>query len=174
MRFTIPTITALSLATSALAAGINNTQEFYLRTELKTNETGKDAYDGLYIEAYHTGAGLNDAVLVANESYAIKGFANATNITNPSGGVYNYQEFDLGDGFAYGLSVPIGATYNAWVPVEINGGYGHAGFFFNASGLQGGLATEFGGWLVCDWAHGVPQLFQRLRYVTSTTVQKLS
>ncbi|KAF1349663.1 hypothetical protein BDV97DRAFT_352119 [Delphinella strobiligena] len=173
MRFTIPTITALSLATSVLAAAMNTTQEFYLRTELKTKEIGKDAYDNLYIGICHTGAAHNYAVL-GDESRAMKGFANASNTANPSGGVYNYQEFDFGGGPPYGLSVSRFSTYDAWKPVNINVGLGDAGYSFNASGLQLGWGTEAGGWLVCDWAHGVPQLFQRLRYVNLSMVQKVS
>jgi hypothetical protein len=88
-------------------------------------------------------------------------------------------------------------SYSAWQPVEVNAGVGGtqlaiSGFFFNATGLQwtsnleapGTPNDEFGGWMgesvsstvtdklltkctVCDWWHGVPQLFFRISYYST-------
>lgn len=75
----------LSLATIAtgLLIGVeaitNTTQEFRLKTALKPGQKGKSAYKDLYLEAYHTGAGLDDAVMVPRKSAGIKGFLNGTN-----------------------------------------------------------------------------------------------
>ncbi|KAJ9620122.1 hypothetical protein H2203_007886 [Taxawa tesnikishii (nom. ined.)] len=54
--------------------------------------------------------------------------------------------------------------YAAWEPVRINAGLGDGQFFINETGLQWGSETAFGGWLVCDWWHGVPQLFAKWGY----------
>jgi len=60
--------------------------------------------------------------------------------------------------------------YAAWEPVRIsvaeNDGLG--AYYINATGLQWTSApvgtprgNEFGGWIVCQWWHGAPQLFAR-------------
>lgn len=68
--------------------------------------------------------------------------------------------------------------YAGWQPVRLDAGYGGSssrgdgeGFFINSTGLQwnsspGGEPDldAFGGWVICDWWHGVPQLFFRLSY----------
>lgn len=67
--------------------------------------------------------------------------------------------------------------YAQWEPVQINGGgpEGFGAFFFNGTGLQwddspGAVYSQddFGGWLVCDWYHGVPQLFMKWDYYNTT------
>ncbi|MCJ1354249.1 MAG: hypothetical protein MMC33_004236 [Icmadophila ericetorum] len=120
---------------------------------------------GLFIEAYHTGAGFNDAVLVTETgtNVAAPAFLNAT-----------YQEFNLGSEFPWGFTMGADSTYNGWLPVQINAGYGDSGFYFNntdgsgVNGLKWNSAYEYGGgpdenqfngWIACDWAHGLPQLF---------------
>ncbi|MCJ1407824.1 hypothetical protein MMC19_001895 [Ptychographa xylographoides] len=171
-------------------------KEYYLKTE--SNTTSKN---NLFLSAYHTGAGLNDAgmsnptptptarpqltppppplaVLIPVKSTTpgsyntttfppIKGFLNSTSTS---------QEFDLGNPFPYSLDPQGGASYAAWNPVVINAGESlSGGFYFNntdgsgtvglkwVSGwpysLAGDPEQEFGGWLACDWVHGLPQLF---------------
>lgn len=62
--FTVLTLSTLIAAAFSQADGIKNTtQEYYLKTKLKPNQRGKARYDGLYLQTYHTGAGLSDAVL---------------------------------------------------------------------------------------------------------------
>ncbi|KAG9838235.1 hypothetical protein KCU98_g9301, partial [Aureobasidium melanogenum] len=163
-------ISAFALAGTTLAS-INTTREYELRTQLKPGQDSKERFDNLWLVASHTGAGLNDAVLYANRSYAIKGFENATNITQSDGQPFFNQLFDLGGNFPYDLYVADVNFYAAWEPVRINGGSGTGGFFMNSSGLQwdsdpsGPAASNaFGGWLVCDWWHGVPQLFAKWSY----------
>lgn len=175
MRFLTTAVALLTLASSVLsqALTLNTSTAYYLHTQLKSNQTGKEKFDNLWLVASHTGAGLNDAVLYSNKSYAIKGFTNATNITTQDGGFYQHQEFDLGNTWPYGLSVSNVNFYAAWEPVRINVGYGDEAFTFNSTGLQWTSQPEypeaqsFGGWLVCDWWHGKPQLFAKLRYKVS-------
>ncbi|KAH0141145.1 hypothetical protein KCU67_g14618, partial [Aureobasidium melanogenum] len=94
-----------------------------------------------------------------------------TNITQSDGQPFFNQLFDLGNGFPWDLYVADVNFYAAWEPVRINGGSGAGGFFMNSSGLQynsdpsgPAASNEFGGWLVCDWWHGVPQLFAKWSY----------
>jgi len=136
----------LSLAT-AWAQSLNTSREFHLHTQLKPGQDGKARFDNLWLYAYHTGAGMNDAMLSANKSYAIPGFLNGTNL-----------EFDLGtQGIPWSMIPDISVNlYAAWEPVRINGGVGSnefSSFSINATGLQwsdassGGSAEGFGGWL---------------------------
>lgn len=50
-----------------------NQEEYYLKT--RTIDPFSDK-NNLYVVTYHTGAGLNDAVLVSNITYASKGYFN--------------------------------------------------------------------------------------------------
>ncbi|KAI9829331.1 MAG: hypothetical protein M1819_006394 [Sarea resinae] len=131
------------------------TQQYYLRTSLVPGSNGSSAHDGLYLEAYHTGAGLNDAVLVANKTHAAVGRLNGT-----------YQEFTLGESSTpYGLYIEGDTNYAAWDPAVINAGNGTAGYFLNATGLQwnsssGAGASEFAGWIALSL---LLFLFQPLR-----------
>lgn len=125
---------------------------------------------------YHVGAGQSDVVFsdeppLGNASLAF------TNVT-ANGTTYSNQLFDLGNDFPWGLvMVPIEQFYSAWQPVELNAGatgsrYDVTGFFINETGLQwtsspeqvGTENDQFGGWLICDWWHGAPQLFFRISY----------
>ena len=73
-------ITALAALVLACEAALkNSSQEYYLQTKLKPGQSGKARFDGLWIEAYHTGAGLDDAVAVDSKKNAAKGFLNGTN-----------------------------------------------------------------------------------------------
>lgn len=134
---------------------------YYLKTI-----SNRTAFADLYVEAYHTGAGFNDAVLVQKGSpntLAATGFLNGT-----------YQEFNLGDDFPWGM-VMTEAAYGSWQSVQINAGFGSQGFYFNNTDgtgrkglkwvdgwpyeLAGSPGNDWNGWLACNWAHGLPQLF---------------
>lgn len=58
-------------------------QQYYLRTSIvdATNDTGTPK-GNLYLTTYHTGAGLSDATLTSNLSYALSGYFNATSDPN--------------------------------------------------------------------------------------------
>lgn len=164
----LSTIISAFALTGTTLASINTTREYELHTQLKPGQVSKQRFNNLWLVASHTGAGLNDAVLYSNKSYAIKGFENATNITQSDGQPFFNQLFDLGGNYPYDLYIADVNFYAAWEPVRINGGSGAGGFFMNNSGLQWNSSpsgpagsNEFGGWLVCDWWHGVPQLFAK-------------
>ncbi|KAF2085766.1 hypothetical protein K490DRAFT_67362 [Saccharata proteae CBS 121410] len=136
--------------------------EYHLRTRLANNSTAatKAQYNDLCLVAYHTGAAENDAVLYPGTEYCIKGFLNATQASGES-----YQEFDLGNYWPYGLGLAY-EPYAAWAPVRINAGQGDVGMVMAPEGLISN-ATEFGGWMVCDWWHGDVQLFWRNKFEAS-------
>lgn len=82
----------LSLAT--LAAGVSATQkEFHLKTV--SNSPSKN---NLFVEAYHTGAGMSEAVLGTSKSAAGKFYLNET-----------YLQMDIGQEFTFGFELG-GAT----------------------------------------------------------------
>ncbi|KAI9683743.1 MAG: hypothetical protein M1822_005933 [Bathelium mastoideum] len=144
---------------------LNNTQAYYLRTRPNSTNT---LYADLYLETYHTGAGLNDAVLVPGPpngatDYTARAFLNSTdgnnNSTAPPANGY-YQEFDLGNAFPYGMDMNGEGAYAAWAPVQVNAGLGNPGFVLDAAKGLVWNETAFGGWLVCAWwDSGLPQLF---------------
>ncbi|KAI5209967.1 hypothetical protein E4T39_00509 [Aureobasidium subglaciale] len=163
-------LSVAALAATALAS-LNTSREYQLQSQLKPGQASKKRFDSLWLVASHTGAGLNDAVLYTNKSSGIKGFANDTNITQSNGKPYFDQLFDLGNAFPYDLYIADVNFYAAWEPVRINAGTGAGGFFFNSSGLQWDESpgsnvdqNALGGWFVCDWWHGVPQLFAKWSY----------
>ncbi|CAK3932297.1 Hypothetical predicted protein [Lecanosticta acicola] len=171
---------ALLLGGAAVAlAALNSTQEYRLKTCLKPGQAGKEQYDNLWLVSYHTGAGLSDATFMsaANKSSAIRGYLGPTNVTSSNGTKYYNQLFDLNNTFPFGLAMEENTNFYAgWEPVRLNADVGSSfetnGFFINGTGLQwtsntaqaGSSSDAFGGWLVCDWWHGAPQLFFRIRY----------
>lgn len=173
MQITTLFLTFTTLATAAL----NTTTEYKLKTQLLAGQDDKTEYDSLWLSSYHTGAGLNDVVFTNNQTSGELAFLNATNTTG-SNRQYSNQLFDLGNEFAWGLEMaPNTEFYAAWQPVRMNAGASGTGqvvdgFFLNETGLQwtetpatpGGSTDMFGGWLVCDWWHGAPQLFFRISY----------
>ncbi|EAW13414.1 uncharacterized protein ACLA_054610 [Aspergillus clavatus NRRL 1] len=122
---------------------------FYLKTSGAANAKHND----LYVYAYHTGAGFNDAVLTPDVKSASKASLNGT-----------YVQFDLNTPFPWGMYTPGVTNYAQWAQVGINTGYGDEDFSINQDGLQWSEEKGFGGWLVCDWYHGAPQLFYIYRY----------
>lgn len=66
---------------------------------LKTTNAQNPQHDNLYVWAYHTGAGLNDAVLGDAEK-ASPGSLNGTNVN-----------FELGSAFPWGMFMPGAANY---------------------------------------------------------------
>jgi hypothetical protein len=100
----------LPLAASTPVPGIFPTstfshagREYYLRT---TVLSGSAAFDNKYVNSYHPGAGLSDAVLTSDGG-AI-GFLNDT-----------HQVFDLGAGFPFGFVMDVVAPYAGWASVQV-------------------------------------------------------
>ncbi|CAI7576706.1 unnamed protein product [Penicillium glandicola] len=148
----------LLLATSAIAAPIAATttvsKTFYLKSSGATNED----HNNLYVYAYHTGAGLNDAVLSNDVSIASPVYLNGTNAL-----------FDFDSDFPWGMIATGNTNYASWEPIVINAGSGgSSGYSIDGTTFQWSEASGFGGWLVCDWYHNAPQLFYLNRYYTPT------
>jgi len=145
-------LSTILLLPTALTATIHarQSQEYYLVTSVLDQSYGSSSSkDGLYVSSYHTGAGESDATLDSDVSVAAKGYLNGT-----------YQIFDFNTTFPWGLYMGSDANYAGWEFTQINVGNGTEGFFINETGLQWGTEDSgFGGWLACDWWHGLPQLF---------------
>lgn len=173
-------ITTILAGASLAAAAVNTSAEYQLKTELKPGQTGKEDYECLYLTSYHTGAGLSDAVLTTVRPEDHYAYLGTTNVTGNGTQYYN-QLFNFSNPFPWGLEMEENVNfYAAWEPVRINAGVGGSdfevsGFFINETGLQwtsnptapGTISDAFGGWIVCDWWHGVPQLFFRISYYTT-------
>lgn len=86
-----------TLLAASLFSRQTNTSQYSLRT--RTAEPSSDK-NGLYVAAYHTGAGLNDAVLISDMPGASKGFLNDS-----------YQLFDFGTHFPWGMKIGGNANY---------------------------------------------------------------
>ncbi|PYI12012.1 hypothetical protein BO78DRAFT_392685 [Aspergillus sclerotiicarbonarius CBS 121057] len=145
-------LASLALLASTVAAGpivlpraaSNSTSTFHLKTSGASNED----HNNLYVYAYHTGAGFNDAVLTSDVGTASPAFLNGT-----------HTQFDLGTPFPWGFKMGVQNNYAAWESVQINTGYGDQDFSISGTNLEWSEANGFGGWLVCDWYHNAPQLF---------------
>lgn len=119
---------------------------------------GRKDFDGLYVQAYHTGAGLNDVTLGKGKNSGVRGQLSK-----------GTQYFDLGD-YPATFFLPEDITYDgmlpssarvslgfgpltyisvltAWYPVRINGGVYDTDLFLNSTGLQWTETHSFGGWL---------------------------
>ncbi|GIZ41279.1 hypothetical protein CKM354_000459000 [Cercospora kikuchii] len=142
---------------------VNITGPLYqIKTELQPSSANKTSYNNLWLYPFHTGAGLSDATFRETQGGASKAFFSPTNVTGRDNLL-----FDFGSTFTFGLKmIPNQKFYSAWQPVEMNAGvHGSnpdvSGFFVNETGLQW-KSPGFGGWIVCDWWHGFPQLFFRI------------
>jgi hypothetical protein len=80
-------LTLASVTTTALATS-SEPQHYRLVTKVKPHQRAKISYNNLYVTTYHTGAGLNDATFVKNQSAAAVGYLNGT-------GTDNVQSFEL-------------------------------------------------------------------------------
>lgn len=90
MLFTHLALAVATFAASSLAAP----SEFYL----KTTGSNITAHNNLYVEAYHTGAGLGDPVLTTVTANAGHFYLNET-----------YLQMDIGQEYTYGFDIG-GAT----------------------------------------------------------------
>jgi hypothetical protein len=132
---------------------------FFLRTAALPGEE-PSPYTGLYIR--HHGSGINSVVLTLTVPKFIKAYEDGDGIS-----------FDsvTHEGRRWGLTLRTdGGQRAGWEKVEIveNGGSQKLSFS-KAGGGNGEDFLEYAeqeagenvwkGWMVCDWAHGHPQLF---------------
>ncbi|EON61714.1 hypothetical protein W97_00930 [Coniosporium apollinis CBS 100218] len=167
MKLTSALLALLSLLTTALALPqasppypgttpapwptLNRTTPYFnLVTSVRNISPTNFGFTNLYLHAYHSGAGLNDAVLLADRTRAARGFLNGT-----------YAVFNLGGPFSYGMRTGY-VPYGSWGPAYLNAGTGERGFAIS-DGRFVRVDGNFGGWMgiVCDWWRNVPQLFMR-------------
>jgi hypothetical protein len=176
VSFTLLTaLTTLTLSALTSAASIPRsttpTGPFYLQTQVVSGDATKD---GLFFVAYHSYAGGNDVALLPNATDSPASLASLNG---------TYVNFDLGQGnqFPWGLflnNLDGDSYWNEWNAVGINAGEGDSfnpgtgtGFVFGDNGLTFNVDEfDFGGWLACDWARGVPQLFWYGSFVDVSTI----
>ncbi|KIV92631.1 hypothetical protein PV10_03905 [Exophiala mesophila] len=160
MHFSFITSLSLLLTTAAVSASpilesrqtIDPPARYYLETTVVNgdHEDFGSNKSSLWLYSHHTGAGLGDAGLSSNRSWAMEGYLNDTQQ------LFTYENNQIGP---WPLAVGYG-PYQQWNLVTISIAAlpsSGQGFFFNSSGLQ--FNGSVGGWLACDWWHGVPQLF---------------
>ncbi|RJE25654.1 hypothetical protein PHISCL_01981, partial [Aspergillus sclerotialis] len=132
-------LTPLALLATTVAANPILARDGGKTFTLKTSSQ-KTEHNNLYVSAYHTGAGLNDAVLTKDAGTARPAVLNGTNV-----------EFQLGGELTWGMMMPGDTNYadldSAWEPVEINGGKGSEGFAVKDGQLEWDEKMGFGGWL---------------------------
>lgn len=132
--------------------------KFYLKTHPLLGES-PSTYTGLYIR--HHGSGINSVVLTPSQPKFINAHEDGNRISFTSASH---------EGRRWGLTLCTNGGQRAgWENVEIVEDGGTEGLFFsggdvnNQSGLEYGEEEAEGkiwkGWMVCDWAHGHPQLF---------------
>ncbi|EXJ91851.1 hypothetical protein A1O3_00401 [Capronia epimyces CBS 606.96] len=139
--------TLLSILTLATAVPVLEARQtidppasYYLQTKVvngQHKDSGTNKTD-LWLYSYHTGAGLGDAALSSNKSWAWEGYLNG------SQQLFTYENNEIGP---WPLAIGYG-TYQQWGPVTISiaeGATAGQGFFFNSSGLQ--YNQSIGGWL---------------------------
>ncbi|EPS34325.1 hypothetical protein POX_a00703 [Penicillium oxalicum] len=142
------------MATAVMANPVATApKEFHLKTAGASNAKHND----LFVYGYHTGAGLNDAVLSEDSSIASAFYLNGTTALA-----------DFKTEFPWGVIAVGDTNYASWEPVEINVGSGMEGFSIDNGNFVFSEDYGFGGWLVCDWYHNAPQLFYLNRYYKPT------
>ncbi|KAL1901525.1 hypothetical protein Sste5346_001932 [Sporothrix stenoceras] len=133
-----------------------NDKPFILQTRVK--EGDYPGHNGLYVYAYHTGAGLNDAMLDPQESVGNNGTAFTSDISDR----FFVVLYDLA-GSPYELEPATGTTpYPDLLPVRINvdgapPSSSNAFYFaYNTLRWTNNINTMsgFGGWLACKSEHG--------------------
>jgi hypothetical protein len=171
LAFVASTIVGLSsavptekVARQFTSGTLNNTQEFYIRMCVTAGDTTYDGYAGTsnspffiptqpsnnyIVEAYHTGAGFADPVFV--EGAGSPAYLNGTNL-----------QFDVSPYPFSANGIPADTNYARWEPIDITSGYGNGPWIIDGANGLTVDQEEHGGWLVCEWYHGVdaPQLFQ--------------
>ncbi|CAK7268292.1 hypothetical protein SEPCBS57363_003021 [Sporothrix epigloea] len=151
---------------STASVGSDRNSHFVLQTRVKN---GKDTtFDGLYIFAYHTGAGLNDAMLrtefqEANPATAFTGGASSGSMLSSQ---YFAVLFQIG-GSPYELmpmpAMGYGTPDDELQPVRINVNGAPPSvdnaFYFDGSKLRWTSSADsippggFDGWLACESDH---------------------
>jgi hypothetical protein len=121
---------------------------------LKTTGSAKADHNDLFVFAYHTGAGLNDAVLDKKAASASPFYLNGTTALADLGTDYPWG-IEIGGDTNYAcecLFIPRFDTTTtndllAWEAVEINAGAGVKGFSIKDGNFVWSEAEGFGGWL---------------------------
>ncbi|KAJ5804860.1 hypothetical protein N7474_010747 [Penicillium riverlandense] len=135
----------LTLALLATTAAASPMDKFF---NLKTFGATEPKFNDLYVSTYHVSSTTSDAVLQGAKEAQKFSFGNGTVV------------MDVESPLKWEMEL-VTVNEAEWNPVQVNvnAGAGGKGFSVQKTGLEGAKDQEFGGWLACDWYHGVPQLF---------------
>ncbi|KAE9966861.1 hypothetical protein BLS_007250 [Venturia inaequalis] len=139
-----------------------DTTYYYFRSSVLSNQGNKTKYNDLYMVAYHTGAGLSAATFQPAPLNSHRGWFNGTQL--------RWFEPTPANSVTFGVAWGSGTSYDLWYPTEINGGYGTGDFKLDDNNNLITTDKYVGGWIVCDWSHGVPQLFNLVSYAANVTI----
>jgi len=177
LNFLLAALTATAVASATPVLETRDlSSPFVLQTKVVSGDATKD---GLFAVAFHSYAGGNDVALLPNTTDA-----------PPSVGAFNgtFVEFNLDpnnpqDTLLWGLfleNLDGDSYWDNWNAAGINAGLG------DNSAINNGVTTgfvdtdgiltfvnpvfDFGGWLACDWARQVPQLFWFGSFVDTSNI----
>ncbi|OCK74770.1 hypothetical protein K432DRAFT_468496 [Lepidopterella palustris CBS 459.81] len=152
---------------TSTALSKKGTQTFYLRTHLKRFSCfNYRHFNGLYLYASPSEISSwiwYNVLFTPNISLASHGFLDDTNPANA------YQNFYLHNNETYGLGI-LPDVESGWLKTLMTIRSGMPGFAFADMGKTGkalvaspksNMASEWGGWLICDWSKNAPELFAR-------------
>lgn len=169
-------LTLLAIASTALAqlliptapttTGQNTSQSFLIKTHLPPHQsttTNLIWFNNLYLSASRTGAGTSDAVFTSKITSSLQAFFNSASPTSPPTlAPLNF----IGASYPFAFA-PTRTAYAGWSFVQVNAG--DDGAVVWKESLEYAM-DGFGGWMVCDWWHGMPQLFVRWTVVPAVAV----
>lgn len=146
--YTSTIVSAVLAATAIAAPAVAAPATPKLVYALKTHSDNAYFHDKCIV-GYHTGAGLADATLGPCTKSSQTFYSNGSAI----------ESTQFGNAVPSGLQVITAtSTYNDWLPVTINAGYGSQNLNYTAFGYE--VQSDGAGFLACRWAHGgVSQLF---------------
>ncbi|TID22646.1 hypothetical protein E2P81_ATG01772 [Venturia nashicola] len=139
-----------------------DTTYYYFHSSVLPNQGNKTKYDNLYMVAYHTGAGLSAATFQSAPLESHRGWFNGTQL--------RWFQPTTTNQISFGVAWGTGTSYDLWYPTGINGGWGTGDFVLDQNKNLVTTDDSIGGWIVCDWSHGVPQLFNIVRYAANVTI----
>lgn len=156
-------------ATTPVYATSTSDKYFRLKTMVRSNQPREATrrFDEAYVWNYHTGAAQADLVIgaprVFNSSAATGGaIFTLVNGTTLGWEIYYYNsEVSNPDSYVIPVGIP-SQSYVGWTSLVVSpGGYNAITSSFNepTGFLEMKYFTSIPGFRVCDWSHGVPQVF---------------
>ena len=159
-------VVSLCIASVAVTASPVARRDAGAQFHLKTTDSSIAAHNNLYVFGFHTGAGLNDAVLTTEASDASPAVLNDTTVSFQLGTEFPWGLVPSGESNYGGMLVvdsPLLCSLHAlltsmsllfpdWESVAINAGEGSKNFLINNNQLTWNYTT-FSGWFGKFYTH---------------------